>query len=392
MLSKSQIAKLLSCSVSQRKTELYVASSCYLCNSFCSVTKPPERNESPEIPSWVKSLDDKSHGSPDAEDNFVIPSLASWVKSYGPYGRTEVAKVTSSDIGEINVEKVCKLLRNRYSSPDCVVAALNASGVGSSSSMIERILKKFSNDWIPAFGVFTWAKLQMGHHHPSVLCDLMVDILGKSSKFHLMWKLVEEMKTLEVYVTLATMSKVMRRLARADKMKRALPWSDQVDVISSDGSSSSDAERETTDASCGKFPAIAIPIGRNFQDSTSEGDLLKRAKMYQQYMNQITVPTRRGSVIPFTSWMGLGKSIKQLYGQPLHYLTNVQLKQWDQERIGSEAEDEPLDTIIHPSKAEAMIWLVEEVHRRTSSHYYIAKLWKSDPLYHTCVDSVFPEL
>lgn len=114
--------------------------------------------------------------------------------------------------------------------------------------------------------------------------------------------------------------------------------------------------------------------------------------MYQQYMNQIAIPTSRGSVIPFTNWMGLGKSVKQLYGQPLHYLTNVQLKRWDQERIGSGAEDEPLDTIIHPAKAEAMIWLVEEVHRHTSSHYFIAKLWKSDPLYHTCVDSVFPEL
>ncbi|XP_030543456.1 protein RDM1 [Rhodamnia argentea] len=175
-------------------------------------------------------------------------------------------------------------------------------------------------------------------------------------------------------------------------MKRAKPWSDQVDVISSDGSSSLDSEMEATDESRGKFPAIAVPVERNFEGATSEGDLIKRAEMYQQYMNQISVPTGRGSVIPFTTWMGLGKSVKQLYGQPLHYLTNALLKQWDQERIGSGAEDVPLDMIIHPAKAEAMIWLVEEIHRRTSSHYYIAKLWKSDPLYHTFVDSVFPEL
>ncbi|KAI3441994.1 uncharacterized protein J3R85_001570, partial [Psidium guajava] len=170
------------------------------------------------------------------------------------------------------------------------------------------------------------------------------------------------------------------------------PWSDQVDVISSDGSSSLDSEMQATDESRGTFPAIAVPIERNFQDMTSEGDLIKRAEMYQQYMNQITVPTSRGSLIPFTTWMGLGKSIKQLYRQPLHYLTNVQLRRWDQERIGSGNEDEPLDTIIHPAKAEAMIWLVEEIHRRTSSHYFIANLWKSDPLYHTFVDSVFPDL
>ncbi|KAF8016751.1 hypothetical protein BT93_H2085 [Corymbia citriodora subsp. variegata] len=184
----------------------------------------------------------------------------------------------------------------------------------------------------------------------------------------------------------------MTILGVKDKMKRALPWSEQVDVISSDGSSSSDVEMEATDAPRGKFPAIAVPIEHLSQDATSEGNLIKRAEMYQQYMNQIPIPTRRGSVIPFTTWMGLGKSVKQLYRQPLHYLTNVQLKQWDQERIGSGAEDEPLDTIMHPAKAEAMIWLVEEVHRRTSSHYYIAKLWELDQLYHTFVDSVFPEL
>lgn len=65
-------------------------------------------------------------------------------------------------------------------------------------------------------------------------------------------------------------------------MKRALPWSDQVDVISSDGSSSSDAEMETTDASRGKFPAIAVPIGRNFQDATSEGTHMQNGGYLQR--------------------------------------------------------------------------------------------------------------
>lgn len=114
--------------------------------------------------------------------------------------------------------------------------------------------------------------------------------------------------------------------------------------------------------------------------------------MYQEYMKQIPIPARRGSLIPFSTWMGLGKSLKQLYGQPLHYLTNVQLKQWDQMRINSENEWKPLDTIIHPSKAEANIWLIEEVHRQTSSHHHLAKLWLSDPMHHAFVDSIFPQL
>ncbi|KAK7308044.1 hypothetical protein VNO77_41635 [Canavalia gladiata] len=129
------------------------------------------------------------------------------------------------------------------------------------------------------------------------------------------------------------------------------------------------------------------PTDTKFQDA-----LIRRAEMYQDYMKQIPIPSHRGSVIPFTSWMGLGRSIKQLYGQPLHYLTNTLLKQWDQLRIGSEDEYKPLDNIIHPCKAEATVWLIEEIHRQTSSHFHIADLWKVDPMYSGFVDSIFPTL
>ncbi|KAF4351919.1 hypothetical protein CsatB_026271 [Cannabis sativa] len=169
-------------------------------------------------------------------------------------------------------------------------------------------------------------------------------------------------------------------------MKRPIPWSDHVDidvdVISSDESSPSDS-----DVNVSNFQAPAP------KEMTSEEDsVIKRAEMYQEYMKQIPIPTKRGSVIPFITWMGLGKSIKQLYRQPLHYLTNVQLKQWDRLRVDNEDEDKPLDTIIHPCKAEATVWLLEEVHRRTVSHYHVAKLWQSDPLHHAFVDSIFPQL
>ncbi|CAK8539182.1 unnamed protein product [Lathyrus sativus] len=140
-------------------------------------------------------------------------------------------------------------------------------------------------------------------------------------------------------------------------------------------------------------PSFLIPVPNLCTDINSlELGLTRRAAMYQDYMKQIPIPTKRGSVIPFTSWMGLGKSIKQLYGQPLHYLTNVALMQWDQLRIGSEDEWKPLDDIVHPCKAEASIWLMEEIHRQTSSHFYIANLWKKDPMYSGFVDSIFPKL
>ncbi|KAL2229934.1 UNVERIFIED_CONTAM: Protein RDM1 [Sesamum indicum] len=109
-------------------------------------------------------------------------------------------------------------------------------------------------------------------------------------------------------------------------------------------------------------------------------------------MKLIPIPTKRGTVIPYTSWTGLGSSMKKMYKQPLHYLTNIHLKRLDQERLGAEDEDVPLDMIIHPSKAEASIWLIEEVHRRTSSSHHLAQVWAADPMYHSFIDAVFPKL
>ncbi|KAM7462830.1 hypothetical protein LguiA_030951 [Lonicera macranthoides] len=120
--------------------------------------------------------------------------------------------------------------------------------------------------------------------------------------------------------------------------------------------------------------------------------VFRKAKMYQDYMKEVPIPTHRGSVIPFTSWTGLAKSLKQLYGQPLHYLTNIRLRQWDQLRAGGEDEYKRLDTMIHPYKAEACIWLMEEVHRLTSSREYLAQLWLADSTHHAFVDPIFPKL
>ena len=120
--------------------------------------------------------------------------------------------------------------------------------------------------------------------------------------------------------------------------------------------------------------------------------MVEQAKKYQEYMKQIPVPPTRGSGsdVVFITWEGLAKSMKELYGQPLHYLTHFLVKQWDQSRIGNEDEDTPMDNIINPFKAEATIWDVEEVHRRCTSHVHLASLWLCDPGYHAFVDEVIP--
>ncbi|XP_066371348.1 protein RDM1-like isoform X2 [Miscanthus floridulus] len=161
------------------------------------------------------------------------------------------------------------------------------------------------------------------------------------------------------------------------------------DDVSSDDDLSSDS-----DDGAGKgngWSAFGLPNSSN-ASSVAEGALIRRAEMYQQYMKHIPVPAYCDSVITFTSWLGLAGSLKQLYEQPLHYLTNVLLKKWDQQRIGSDDEHRRLDAIIHPVRAETLIWTTEEVHRLTTSGQHLASLWASDPMYHAYVDPVFPSI
>lgn len=109
-------------------------------------------------------------------------------------------------------------------------------------------------------------------------------------------------------------------------------------------------------------------------------------------MKLIPIPVDRDNVIPYKTWVGLARSMKMLYEQPLHYLTNLQLKKWDRERIGAEDDWIQLNILIHPVKAETTIWLMEEVHRRITAPGALAKYWKDDPAYHEHIDDIHPKL
>lgn len=166
--------------------------------------------ESPKIPAWFNYRTFVA----DSDEEFVIPSLASWVESQPNSDVwTEVMGVPNEEYTE--ADRVSEILKNRYSSHEEVVEALNGCEVSVSKSLIEQLLKRFDNDWISAFGVFSWAKTQTGYVHSAEACNSMVDVLGKARKFDLMWDLVKEMQKSTGYVTLDTFTKVVRRLAKA---------------------------------------------------------------------------------------------------------------------------------------------------------------------------------
>ncbi|KAF7822294.1 protein RDM1-like [Senna tora] len=122
------------------------------------------------------------------------------------------------------------------------------------------------------------------------------------------------------------------------------------------------------------IPTTAMPP--NFDSET----VVELAREYQKHMKKITI----------VNWQGLAKTLKDLYGQPLHYLTHMLCKQWDKSRFGSEDAEKPLDTIFNVTKAEAIIWEVEAIHRLSTSHLHLANLWLHDPQFYDFVHDVLP--
>ncbi|GAB4850594.1 hypothetical protein Ancab_029903 [Ancistrocladus abbreviatus] len=204
----------------------------FFCEAFCTTAEAPNSSaspdivESPALPSWIKFCENGNSTTVDSEaDDFILPIIADWANTQMLYDHSKAVKHVVVDIVDSDTDRLSRVLRGRFKSPDGVVNALGACDVDVSQALVERMLKRFSNEWIPAFGVFAWAKAQTGYMHSSDCYNMMVDILGKSRKFGLMWELVREMDQLGGFVSLVTITKVIRRLCRAGK------WSDSIETF-----------------------------------------------------------------------------------------------------------------------------------------------------------------
>ncbi|XP_022635271.1 protein RDM1-like [Vigna radiata var. radiata] len=129
------------------------------------------------------------------------------------------------------------------------------------------------------------------------------------------------------------------------------------------------------------------PSFKSKQSLDPEG-LLEVAKEYQKKMEKKSIPRERLKEMVVVNWRGLAKTMKTLYGQPLHYLTEELCKEWDKSRIGSKNEEKALNSILSWREAEETVWKVEAVHRLCTSPVHLALLWLHDPQYHLVVDQV----
>ncbi|TMW84902.1 hypothetical protein EJD97_024160 [Solanum chilense] len=210
------------------RSSVHYVSDDLLCSRFCSMTETIDINqqrkvtESPELPDWVRIVKQEEAALKLEDDDFLLPSFSEWVKNEKLRAREVDVRSLASDLTENDVDKISKVLRFNFKSPDAVVDALNKSSFVVSESLVEQILKRFSFEWIPSYGFFKWAKMQKGVTLSSDLYNLMVDNLGKSKKFVLMMELFDEMSHLQGYVSLNTMSKIMRRFAKSGKYEDAI--------------------------------------------------------------------------------------------------------------------------------------------------------------------------
>uniref|UniRef100_A0A7N0UT48 Pentatricopeptide repeat-containing protein n=1 Tax=Kalanchoe fedtschenkoi TaxID=63787 RepID=A0A7N0UT48_KALFE len=189
-------------------------------------TAPDRRTESPELPGWLKLSETRGSFYADSDADFEIPEVSDWAQYQKSCNQAkDVVKSDVVDRVEREADEVSKVLKCRFQSPDDAAEALNdkCAAISVSEDLVLKLLNRFGNDFVGAVGVFKWAKMQSRFEIPATLYNQMVDILGKCKKFELMWELVDEMNQLSKgFVTLNTMTKVIRRLTRAGKFSQAI--------------------------------------------------------------------------------------------------------------------------------------------------------------------------
>ncbi|KAG0485535.1 hypothetical protein HPP92_009614 [Vanilla planifolia] len=186
------------------------------CNMVCS----------PELPDWFRFAESEQSFQIDNEEDFVLPPrLESLERSLSRQSQQEhlpYVQFITSETAESDADQISNILKVRFSSPEEVSFALRICSARVSKNLVDRVLLRFSNDWIPALGFFRWAGAQVSYKHSAESYDMMIDILGKAKHFDAMWGLVGEMNRLGGLTSLSTISKIIRRLAGAAKWKDAI--------------------------------------------------------------------------------------------------------------------------------------------------------------------------
>ena len=193
-----------------------------------------------DLPDWFKNPEDGGPcaglgGDGDGDDDFVLPAKSETLEERRETATGSGARPLSILAScpasheeaefEADLDEVSRILSSRFASPEAIVIAMDCCHARVSGRLVDKILHRFSSDWVAAFGFFMWAGTQDGYCHCADSYDSMVDILGKFKQFDLMYGLISQMHEVGGLVSLGTMTKVMRRLCGANR------WSDAIDAF-----------------------------------------------------------------------------------------------------------------------------------------------------------------
>ncbi|XP_010258534.1 PREDICTED: pentatricopeptide repeat-containing protein At3g62470, mitochondrial-like [Nelumbo nucifera] len=119
------------------------------------------------------------------------------------------------------VERVCKVIEELFTSDRSMEAVLDQCGVDISHDLVVDVLARFRHAWRPAFRFFCWAGQRPGFSHNSITYNSMMGILGKTRQFESMVVMLEEMGK-QGLLTVETFSIAIKAFAAARHMKKAV--------------------------------------------------------------------------------------------------------------------------------------------------------------------------
>ncbi|KAK7324554.1 hypothetical protein VNO77_28207 [Canavalia gladiata] len=118
---------------------------------------------------------------------------------------------------------VQNLLKFRINKPtDQLELALHRCGFHLNDSLVLDVLRRHRSDWRPAHVFFNWASKTPGYTPSSHVCNEILDILGKTKRFHELHQVLDEMSKRQGLVDEVIFATLIRRFVGAHKLDEAI--------------------------------------------------------------------------------------------------------------------------------------------------------------------------
>ncbi|KAK1281272.1 Pentatricopeptide repeat-containing protein [Acorus gramineus] len=128
-----------------------------------------------------------------------------------------------------DAETICRIL-SKHPSDSNIEACLAKHAREVSPELVNEVLRRLTNAGTLALSFFNWAESQNGFRYSTESFHSLIEALGKIKQFKLIWELVEKMKSHHL-LTRETFGLIMRRYARARKIKEAVLTLDKMEYF-----------------------------------------------------------------------------------------------------------------------------------------------------------------